>query len=392
MFGISNNDFEVLCTAEAQDIILKNIDQEPTTLALKGVSAVLCNQIKYLGRCRTKIPHYYDALCIIPPLSYEQSSSELSALVKRETGDSFLDLTCGLGVDTYHYSKQFRSVITIERDELIAKIARENFRRLGATNIDVVNSSCEDFLENYSGKPFDLVYVDPARRDHTKRVFLLEDCSPNIVELIPTLQKITKKVIIKLSPLFDMDEAERIFGSGVTLRAVSVADECKELCVEIDFQSQGGTKIITSCVSKNGTINESVFDKEEISEALQQGDKDVEEYKYISILDVALRKMRCGSGYYKKYHAECKPLYDNGVALWMDEPTNFAGKVYPIERVMEYKPKLIKELGIKTATIIIQNFDIPLEELRKRLSIKSGSGATLIFTTIRDKKYIFKSV
>lgn len=392
MFGISDSDFEVLCTAEAQGIILKNIDKEPATLALKGVSAVLCNQIKYLGRCRTKIPHYYHALCIIPPLSYEQSSSELSSLTKRETGDNFLDLTCGLGVDTYHYSKQFRNVITIERDELLAKIARENFKRLNATNISVVNSSCEEFLEKYSCEQFDLVYVDPARRDQTKRVFLLEDCSPNIIELIPKLQKITKKVIIKLSPLFDMDEAERIFGMGVTLRAVSVADECKELCVEIDFVSQGGTKIITSCVSKDRTINESIFDKEEINKTLPQGNRAVDEYKFISIVDVALRKMRCGSGYYKKYQAEGNPLYENNVALWMYEPTNFAGRVYRIETVMEYKPRLIKELGIKTATIIIQNFDHSIEELRKRLSIKSGSGATLIFTTIRNKKYLFKSL
>ncbi|MEG0500427.1 MAG: RsmD family RNA methyltransferase, partial [Rikenellaceae bacterium] len=309
---------------------------------------------------------------------------------KIEHGERFLDLTCGLGVDTFHYSRQFHEVVTLERDTLIADIARENFKRLEAKNITVINSECEEYIANYSGEPFDLVYVDPARRDHTKRVFLLEDCSPNIVELIPVLQKITKKVIIKLSPLFDMDEAERIFGSGVTLRAVSVSGECKELCVEIDFESHSCTKIIASCVSKNGEINECQFDKSEINATPCALERAVEEYRYISILDVALRKMRCATGYYKKYHANEKPLFDNDVALWMERPENLAGRCYRIETVMEYKPKLIKELGIKTATIIIQNFDLPMEELRKRLSIKSGSGATLIFTTIRNKQYFFK--
>lgn len=390
LFGINRNDFELLCSSEAQDIITKNIDKEPSALALKGVSVAVCNQVKYLQRCRSKLPHYYDARCIIPPLSYEQSSSELAALVKRESGERFLDLTCGLGVDTYHFSKQFEEVVTIERDTLIADIATENFGRLGAENIRVVNSSCEDFLEAYRGNSFDLVYVDPARRDNTKRVFLLGDCSPDIVDLIPAIKKITNKLSIKLSPLFDMEEAERIFGTGVTLRAISVAGECKEMCVEIDFQSSGSTKIITNSVSKNGEMKECCFDKKEINDFFPTDFVKIEDYNYISILDVALRKMRCCTAYYKKYHSESHPYFETDVALWKENPSEIVGKSYKIEKVMEYKPKLIKELGIKSATIIIQNFDLSIDELRKRLQLKNGSDTTLIFTTIKNKKYILK--
>lgn len=389
MFGISRKDFEVLCTTEVQHIIDNNIEKEPSALALKGVSAVVCNQVKYLQRCRTKIPHYYEARCIIPPVSYEQSSSKLATIVKQEYGKRLLDLTCGLGVDSHHYSKLFTEVVTIERDELIADIARENFKRLKTNNITVINSSCEEFLENYSGEPFDMIYVDPARRDTSKRLFLLEDCSPDIRSLLPIISKLTKRLKIKLSPLFDIEEAERIFGKGVTLRAVSVGGECKELCVEIDFDNLSTTKIIASSIGKDGDVKECIVNKDFSLQNTRLFKKPIENYCFISILDVALRKMRCGAAYYAKYHNDADMVYDGDVALW-SERTDVVGKMYEIKRVLEYKPKLIKELGIKSATIIIQNFDVSMEDLRKRLGIKSGSSTTLIFTTIKNKQYMFE--
>ena len=45
-----------------------------------------------------------------------------------------------------YLSKRFREVITLERDATLAAVAEENFRRLGATNIRVINSSAEAFL------------------------------------------------------------------------------------------------------------------------------------------------------------------------------------------------------------------------------------------------------
>lgn len=394
MIGISREEFEFLCSSEAKKIIETNIEKDHTTLALKGVSATLCRQIKYLQRSRSKIPHYYAARCIIPPLSYEQSSSLLSSMTKNDKGDRFLDLTCGLGVDTMHYSNFFKEVVTIERDEIVADIAKENFKRLGANNIEVINSDCESYIANYQGNKFDLIYIDPARRDSTKRVFLLDDCSPNIINLIPRLSEIANRIVIKLSPLFDVKEADRIFGGGVTIRAISVNDECKELCVEIDFMKGDITQLVASCVGKKGVIREYSFDKEDLSNNHTNIDiSDINSYKYISILDVALRKIRCCEAYYYRYHSEESISYDNEIALWMTPPQDVAGSLYSIDIALEYKPKLLKKIlkekGIKSATIIKQNFNMSLEDIRRRNEIKNGSGATLIFTTIMLKQYVF---
>ena len=92
-----------------------------------------------------------------------------------------LDLTCGLGVDALYLSKRFREVITLERDATLAAVAEENFRRLGATNIRVINSSAEAFLAS-TRDHFDWIYADPDRRSAGGRKLVrLEDCSPDIV-------------------------------------------------------------------------------------------------------------------------------------------------------------------------------------------------------------------
>jgi len=57
-----------------------------------------------------------------------------------------LDLTCGLGADALFLSRRFRRVVTLERDATLARIAAENFARLGAGNIEVVCSSAEEYL------------------------------------------------------------------------------------------------------------------------------------------------------------------------------------------------------------------------------------------------------
>ena len=123
--------------------------RDPLEVALDRTvphARLVATQVKYLARAAQKLPSYAAAQCILPPLAFEQASSEACAAHKLLEGDTVLDLTCGLGVDALYLSKRFREVITLERDATLAAVAEENFRRLGATNIRVINSSAEAFL------------------------------------------------------------------------------------------------------------------------------------------------------------------------------------------------------------------------------------------------------
>ena len=185
----TNEEFSILCSAEVTAAIRENIDRKPTDIALDRRiphASVVATQVKNLQKCRTKLPSYFAVQAIVPTLAYEQSSSEECALRKQLSGESVLDLTCGLGVDAYALSKRFKRVVTIERNEMVAAVARENFRRLGADNIEVVCSSAEEYLANCTDH-FDWCFSDPDRRGAKgEKLVRLEDCSPDVVALMPT--------------------------------------------------------------------------------------------------------------------------------------------------------------------------------------------------------------
>ena len=76
------SDVELLRSAELRQAIEDNIECDPTAVALDRRiphARLVATQVKYLQRARRKLPRLYEARCIIPPLAFEQSSSEDSA-------------------------------------------------------------------------------------------------------------------------------------------------------------------------------------------------------------------------------------------------------------------------------------------------------------------------
>ena len=69
-----------------------------------------------------------------------------------------LDLTCGLGVDARALAMRFREVVTLERNEVLAELTRENFRRLGINNVTVLTTDAESYVQHCTAR-FDWVYA-----------------------------------------------------------------------------------------------------------------------------------------------------------------------------------------------------------------------------------------
>ena len=139
-----------------------------------------------------------------------------------------LDLTGGLGVDSWAFSQVAERVVYYERDAELAAAAGRNFAKLGADNIEV---RCETVTPDTELPEADLIYADPARRDAAgRKVFLLEDCTPDILTLLPMLLRKAPTVLLKLSPMADLTMlAERL---GPALREIHVVEldgEVKEL-------------------------------------------------------------------------------------------------------------------------------------------------------------------
>ena len=168
-------------------------------------------------------------------LSCEQCSSEATARYKASlvSGRQMADLTAGYGVDTFFLSEHFEQADYVEQNEELCRIAAHNFS-LQRSTINIHSTTAEAFL--VSAGQYDLIYMDPARRDsHGGKVFRLEDCTPNVVEMLPTLlAHLTDEgqIMLKLSPMLDLTQALKelsVLQIQWSVYIVAVKNEVKEV-------------------------------------------------------------------------------------------------------------------------------------------------------------------
>ena len=223
---------KALLQQEAQEFIRDHENDDPATLMLQAKKHValpmreIVAQIVARQKAKYKIPFWYatDGLLFPPPLSLEQCSSELTAIYKQQlvAGNKMVDLTGGMGIDTYFLSQNFQKTEYVEQQEPLVKLAKHNFSVLGASSIKTHYTSADQFLEACDSD-FDLIYIDPARRDlNQNKVFRLSDCEPDMVAVLPAILKRANVALIKVSPLLDIKGAIRDLGGVNAVHVVAV--------------------------------------------------------------------------------------------------------------------------------------------------------------------------
>lgn len=369
---LTSEELALLLTEPVQQAIAAARGRDPLEVALDRRiphARLVATQVKYLARAERKLPTYAAAQCILPPLAFEQASSEACAAHKAIAGDAVLDLTCGLGVDTLFLSRRFRRVVTLERDPVLADVARENFRRLGVGNVEVVTAAAEEYLDR-EGLRFDWVYADPDRRAADgRRLLRIEECSPDVLALRPRIRAAAARLCLKNSPLFDVDEALRLF-SDARVEVVSLADECKEVIVCDD----GSGPLVTATALGRGSFAA----RPDAEPPAAPARFDAERYRWLIVPDVALQKARL-----TRLHLAGKAdmWSENGFAFAAEEPHGVIGRVLAIERIEPYDPRRLKrELKGRGAEVLKRDFPLPAEELMRRLGLHAGGDLRLAFT------------
>jgi len=212
---------------------------------------ILNNEAENLRKkLQAKLPEWAatEGVTIPTSLSIEQCSSSWTSRYKAEIvrgAGLLIDLTGGLGVDSWAFSRTASRVIYNERDPKLAEAARVNFEKLGRSNIEVRCGEAESF-EIPDGA--DVIYLDPARRSATgKKVFLPEDCSPNIIALKDNLLARCPKVLVKISPMADLSLLERRFGEELSeIHVVGSAGECKEILCLLERSHSGECRTVVA--------------------------------------------------------------------------------------------------------------------------------------------------
>lgn len=321
-------------------------------------------------------------------LSCEQCSSELTARYKASLlsplalgegkEERFLDLTGGYGVDTYFLSEQFIHTDYVEQNEELCRIAAHNFALSQKSKVErqklsiaIHNTTAEDFLlSSPCGEAgWGLIFLDPARRDsHGSKVFRIEDCTPNVVELLPTLLAHSKRLLIKLSPMLDLTQAVTSLSQvNWDIHIVAIKNEVKEVLL-----LSGGTgQIITIDLAQKDQAF--VFTREEEQHCgLDIRDGKLANYLYepnAAILKAGAYKLVAQRFGLHKLDVNTH-LY---TSLQFIE--NFPGRVW----------RITEKQNLKQANVLTRNYPLTPEQLKKKLHLRDGGTAFVIGCRVAGK-------
>ena len=373
--------------SNVQAFISKNLHKDTNDLVLKGIPfekelhSSIIDQIKSRSKAKIKLPEWYktEGLYYPPSLNLEQTSSEITAKYKASliSGKSLIDLTGGLGVDSYYFNEVITKVTHCEINEDLITIANHNSKILNS-NITFLSGDGISILKNLD-QQFDWIYMDPSRRSKAQqKVFLLSDCSPNAKTFKGLFLKYANNVMIKTSPLLDikktMDDLE--FVSQVHI--VAVNNEVKELLWILERNASKSPMISCVNITKNGKDYFN-FNFIEINKAMPTTSLPL---TYLYEPNVAI--LKSGAFNLVAEKLEVFKLHQHSHLYTSETLIDFPGRCFTVNKVMPFHKKTFAKEGIKKANITTRNFPMSVHDIRKKLSIKDGGDMYLFFTTLED--------
>jgi hypothetical protein len=372
--------------------VRENLNADVPTLALKkapvgtDVSLAL-RQIEARQLLRKKVPSWSENEDLLFPahLSIEQCSSEASAQYKADLlqGQTFADLTGGLGIDTYFIAQKFQQSDYVEQQTELCDLAIHNCEVLKA-NVNVWNESAEDYLKHC--EPKDYIFIDPARRDeHGRKTVSIADCTPDVSALQDELLQKAEKVMIKLSPMLDISKALEELHHVKAVHVVAVANECKELVFILERGYQSEPQFV--CVNLMTSQPEVCFAQEEERQCPSRLADGVLNYLYEP--NPAVMKAGCFKLLTERFDV-CKLHKNSNLYTSNQLITDFPGRIFEVVDWAPYNKKVNQTLlqGVEKASIAVRNFPLSVAELRRVLKIKDGDIVYLFATTLKGEEKV----
>lgn len=385
-----------ILNTEHQEFINANLNSDIASLLLKGIpnttveAKAIIEQIEAKKRCKKKLPTWFNTKQIYYPnkLNIEQTSSEITAKFKASliSGNSIIDLTGGFGVDCYYFSKVFKDVVHCEINNELSQKVSHNYKQLAINNVNCINQDGIEYLLK-SEQKFDYIYIDPSRRNDAKgKVFLLNDCLPNVPKHLDLLFKHTKTIVIKTSPLLDVSIGINELKYVKTIYSVAVNNEVKELLWILDRDFNGEINIQTTNLLKTTQQTFQFYLNEEAETEANYS----EPLTYLYEPNAAILKMGAFNSISSQLNLN--KLQKHSHLYTSNSLITFPGRRFKIEKIIDYNKKLFKkEMNITKANVTTRNFPETVQTIRKKLKIKDGGNYYLFFTTLNNTKKVILS-
>ena len=350
------------------------------------------NCIESRRKLKGKVQAWHDNPGLIFPLklSAEQCSSsatgeykaKLAGRIAGKTSWSLADLTGGLGVDSWFFSQKAEKVLYNEMQTVLCEAARHNFKMLEAGNTHVSNAKAEsgEIGNILSGFKTDIIYMDPARRgEGGKKVFLIEECTPDVLTLREEIFGICRHLLIKLSPMADISMVcERLGKTCREVHVVTFEGECKELLIWMDGEWNDGYSITAAELPSGYPAKEAAtlkFMPEE--EKSENADFATEIGEYLFEPGKSLTKagaFNVTSRYFQIPKLGKSTHYYTTSDESKVEELKRHGKLFKVLSCHPLDKRSIKEVGksYPKAEVTARNIPLTSDALRKKLGCTSG--------------------
>ena len=374
--------------------IQDHLNENPAELSLKfrgktiwiedAIMQVQCRRKtkKKLEKELTNPQFYFPSTLSAEQCTGDQLASFHASLIN--TGDTVIDLTCGLGIDTLHFAEIAKSVTAIEQNPELCEALEHNASVLGFSNITVINADCIEFLAN-TDEIYDVAFIDPARRGaEGERVYGLHDCSPDVITMLPSIRKHCRRLIIKASPMLDITQVIRDLPLTSSVYATGNDTECKEIVTVVDFEQNDSAEPTIHALSSSSdfafTKSDEAAANASFSEPhgtgfLYEPNPEIMKTAPFKLLSQIFKLDKIGSNthlYWSKNRIE-----------------GFPGNVFRIARILDYSSGNIKRFAREFTSIMVtaRNFGLTADQLRKKLKVKDGGDLRLFaVSSINDKK------
>ena len=313
------------------------------------------------------------------------------------TLDTLIDLTAGYGIDTFHLAALAREAHYVERNAELCAIAEHNFQ-LYRPHIQVHNTTAESFLSSLpisdtrypiSDTPYPisdtrypisdtrypisdtLIYLDPARRSQSGgKVFRIEDCEPNVIELLPTLRKHAERIMIKFSPMLDITAALRALGSDWDTHIVAVNNEVKEVL----FLTGKGVIHAVNILSREMRTDRFCFRPEDEKQAPLRLAPAIQQYIYepnAAIIKAGAYRLIAEQYGLAKLDVNTH-LYTSDTCI-----SGFPGRLWQVIDAEIKEPKKQLDKSVRYS-ILSRNYPLSPDEIRKKYKLRDGDDQYLI--------------
>jgi SAM-dependent methyltransferase len=280
------------------------------------------------------------------------------------------DLGCGIGADALAIAALDIEVTGVDRDQVTAAVASFNLAPWSNARIEQAD------VTEYDLSGVDGIYLDPARRNASRRLSNPADWSPSLDFAYGLAKRFPTG--IKLGPGIDRD----LIPEAAEAQWISVGREVVEVGLWFGSVARPGIGRAALLIGENGAV--------ELTAEADSGDADTGSLgEFIYEPDGAVIRARLIGDLVRSVNG--RMLHPSIAYFSTDERTStpFATRFRVLETFPFDERLLKRELAsrrIGTLEIKKRGMDVDPARLRTKLSLKGDAAATLILTRVGDKR------